>query len=556
MSFISVVGNQVVTKEEVIRSQDIQYKNIPIFGTDGIMIDSGISITTLLPSTATEGLYVNSANTNDGDGSVTNPFQTLDACISYIIDNGFANLNLTISVTGSFNTSINLHTGNSFFFEPGSSVTYNGTSNLFDDSSYVGNLTISGYGNFTVTNSSARFMSFNNMTLVDIDFETITCAGDGFVFGDNNGGNVTIRGKTITTQGGSIACNSTSYTQGGVGIFTGNVSSYSATKPCLYYAYPRHHGVTGSTLYNDQFNKTVQIKLNSSEFNAIGFTNCTIQNNAFAFGDTGMCVSLENDMYYGSSIQFNNCLFNDNNTNNNLSYDPTRRCIVSNNSVNMAITNCIAYSDIGGTGNITFVSNYLGLNLINSTRTIDITGLTTLNLSGYYAVNTFILTSSNTSENISAITGTPITHDIKLVVTGNLMLKLTGTAIGSANSSSITLPTAASSITLNGNNEEWVQLRNSQYGTGNRISNTVSLSYNRTVDTYTITGNGVSGTSGAGYVLTHNKNSYDVVIQLMDYTYTNYSSTNYTAQRTSLNTVTITFNLPPANGVIYYVMLN
>lgn len=198
-----------------------------------------LDISTLLPSvTASKLLYVNAANINDGDGSVLNPFKTLELLYQYIIDKNLEGAGYTILVYGgNYTTNRNLSNGNQYYFYPAANVTYTGSSYLFDSvDSY--NINIFGYGNFLSStggiirsemnsdipniNIGNLVAEFNSITHTHtgsalklsgyysasssrksktVDFNTISSSGIAFDLGiaDSDGGaNAEITGKRVS----------------------------------------------------------------------------------------------------------------------------------------------------------------------------------------------------------------------------------------------------------------------------------------------------------------------------------------------------------------------
>tara|TARA_R110000868_G_scaffold175724_4_gene412921 strand:- start:2733 stop:4700 length:1968 start_codon:yes stop_codon:yes gene_type:complete len=123
--------------------------------------------------------------------------------------------------------------------------------------------------------------------------------------------------------------------------------------------------------------------------------------------------------------------------------------------------NTVINKAINATETISATIEYKGTdnNASNFEATIDITGLTTLDITANNIYCGIInLTSSNATENIDEITvvNTPLVP-FTLRPASGLTLTVTGTAVGSATTDDIVLPTAT--IVLDGTNGDWLQLQ-------------------------------------------------------------------------------------------------
>jgi len=102
--------------------------------------------------------YVDTNNPNDGDGSVVNPFRTLDLAYNAVIGNGTPNNpdfdDITIDVaSGVYSTALNLAINSvTWFFSEGARVTYTDDGYLFSNTGLTSNnsfLNVFGKGEFT-----------------------------------------------------------------------------------------------------------------------------------------------------------------------------------------------------------------------------------------------------------------------------------------------------------------------------------------------------------------------------------------------------------------------
>ncbi|HEY8363959.1 MAG TPA: hypothetical protein VIK84_00175 [Haloplasmataceae bacterium] len=125
--------------------------------------------------------------------------------------------------------------------------------------------------------------------------------------------------------------------------------------------------------------------------------------------------------------------------------------------------------DVIGTSPVVYLADDNYVKLDNSDVTIDITGLTSIDLKLYQNYTRIILSSTNASETLNSITNAPKHHAFKLIPENGLSVTLTGTGAGVATADQIVLESA--SIVLNGTNGDWAEFRNEKFGIGSRIIN-------------------------------------------------------------------------------------
>ncbi len=108
-----------------------------------------------------ELFYVDSHNPNNGDGSIANPYKTIDLVYAAVIGSGSAsaptNVNAKIVVfAGDYDTALNIYIpGSSWHFFPKASVNYIGSSYFIDTTSFTDGTT-----DFTITG----YLEFQTMT--------------------------------------------------------------------------------------------------------------------------------------------------------------------------------------------------------------------------------------------------------------------------------------------------------------------------------------------------------------------------------------------------------
>lgn len=116
------------------------------------------------------------------------------------------------------------------------------------------------------------------------------------------------------------------------------------------------------------------------------------------------------------------------------------------------------FSGVGATLEDVAVSNKIAESgFSNFETTIDITGLTTIDLTaaGYQGI--IHLTSSNATETVNLISNIPSIYPYKLYPAAGLTLTLTGSPVATAAVNEIILPTLT--VVLNGDNGDWIELQ-------------------------------------------------------------------------------------------------
>lgn len=146
------------------------------------------------PPTTIRELYINTANktvngsqiTDNGDGSVLNPFGTIDGntdtsgiltnvggLLNYLSSATLYGQNYTIRFSGGlYTTQGNLSTGNAIYCSPGTIINYTGTAYLFDSVDTY-NINVYGYGDF-LSSTGGIIRSTCNDAISNINFGNLT----------------------------------------------------------------------------------------------------------------------------------------------------------------------------------------------------------------------------------------------------------------------------------------------------------------------------------------------------------------------------------------------
>lgn len=132
-------------------------------------------------------------------------------------------------------------------------------------------------------------------------------------------------------------------------------------------------------------------------------------------------------------------------------------------------TNVMANRDTGGPFPITYLNKGVKINLENNEATLDITGLSSIDLTNFNNADIIRLTSVNATETINEIIAAPKHHSYKLAPGNGLALTITSTDPLLATDTSIVLESA--SLILDGSKGDWIELYNGVHGIGNRQLN-------------------------------------------------------------------------------------
>ncbi len=177
-----------------------------------------------LPIPTLKTLYVDASNASAGDGSVLNPFKTIDGCMQFIYANNI--INNTIKIAGGVYTfSYNMATGNTIQCENGVVCTYNGVATAFD----------------------------SNLSNLPIEINGGRWEGSRLLVSNTN------HGSSIVLNNASF--NSTSYS--GSVVFAG----YLNAKNCSFY-----NPNTSSVIKSGSFAYPCGIYLTDSRFSAVAYS--------------------------------------------------------------------------------------------------------------------------------------------------------------------------------------------------------------------------------------------------------------------------------------------
>lgn len=142
------------------------------------------------------------------------------------------------------------------------------------------------------------------------------------------------------------------------------------------------------------------------------------------------------------------------------------KSLIASNHGNIKLDrNVIANRDTGGVP-FNYVNKGVKILLENNEATIDITGLTSLDLINFQNTDILRLSSANPSETITEILNAPKHHSFRLAPQAGLSLNLTSTDPITAGANSIVLE--SSSIVLDGSKGDWIELHNELHGIGSR----------------------------------------------------------------------------------------
>lgn len=243
--------------------------------------------------------YVDGNNTADGDGSILNPYRTLDLVYARVIGAGtnlnpdFPNVNIKVAAAN-YSTALNLWINSvTYTFDSNSQVTYTGSSYLIDLSVQVNIpsvFTIAGNGNFVIPNGgfikntgigiSQPFQKYLNVTVNNVNgYAPLGTTG-----------NVTMNAPLIwigkTSTGGGYAAPTLNLTINGtvnslfqtVVFVDGSVPfSVTGTNPASLLNYARRADVNEAPNNGDPAGAVIRcINLDTSSRNYIG--NLKMQN--------------------------------------------------------------------------------------------------------------------------------------------------------------------------------------------------------------------------------------------------------------------------------------
>jgi hypothetical protein len=146
------------------------------------------------------------------------------------------------------------------------------------------------------------------------------------------------------------------------------------------------------------------------------------------------------------------------------------KSITTVSNINLHLDNNVrANTDTGGAGILTYVNKDTEITLDNNEVSLDITGLTSIDLTGFQNAEIIRVSSTNISETLTDIVSAPKHHSIRILPSPGLTLTISGTNPIGAIDSNIILESP--SLSLNGDKGDWLELQNGLFGTGNRQVN-------------------------------------------------------------------------------------
>lgn len=132
-------------------------------------------------------------------------------------------------------------------------------------------------------------------------------------------------------------------------------------------------------------------------------------------------------------------------------------------------SNVSSNRDTGGAGSITYKNKGNKINLEENEATIDITGASSIDLNNFQNAEIIRLASANPVETLSEINSAPKHHSFKIIPSVGLTLTLVSSSPTTAGDTSIILESLT--LSLHGDNGDWMELHNGLYGIGNRQVN-------------------------------------------------------------------------------------
>lgn len=128
--------------------------------------------------------------------------------------------------------------------------------------------------------------------------------------------------------------------------------------------------------------------------------------------------------------------------------------------------NVIANRDTGGSFPINYVNKGKRIQLENNEVTIDVTNLSSINLSGYQNAEIIRLTSTVANKTITEILNAPKHHSFIIMPNTGLSITINNVNPSSATDNSFVLQ--ANRVVLNGSRGDWIEFQNGLNGKGNR----------------------------------------------------------------------------------------
>jgi hypothetical protein len=342
-----------------------------------------------------------------------------------------------------------------YWFDFGAQINYTGAGAIFQR--WFGECIVRGLGKFrSAANNCVADVGGWFHCFLDMECESIEAEGQATMFWQNIfvGGSLykphRIKCRRIYSSGGPAAmfrsyCHAT--------IQADEIVSDSFTDAPVWIGGVFEGLISNSKIISNNFVPVNCLGLATK----VTFDNCSIVNNFNSAQGHGIYTTwhITDLVLYNTRIYCKNINANSINT-------------VSD--INLYLdSNVNANTDTGGAGILNYVNKNTKIQLTNNEAVIDLTGLTSLDLSPYQNAEIIRISSANPSETLSEINFAPKHHGFRVLASPGLMLTITSTDPMLAIDNSIVLETA--SLTLNGDKGDWIEFRNGLYGQGNRQIN-------------------------------------------------------------------------------------
>jgi hypothetical protein len=395
-------------------------------------------------------LYVSSRYGNDATAQVNNilkPYKTITAAKNHY----FSSSDWIHVLEGIYDEG-NLFGNYQYWFDNGAEVSYSGAGSIFHQN--FGVCIVRGFGKFISTDANAPAINVGNwiQCVLDMECDSIEAQGRAVIFFQNTFfGSPLYKPHTIKAR-----------------------RIYARNRHALRFAFNTYAEVEADEIICDS---TTESAVEIGNVTSGTVRNAKITGTAFSPvhpGGSGIDMTFYNchfisllDDPSGHAVFFDDAVIT------NLHISSTRmevknagaKSIYGTHNFNLLLdSNVSANTDTGGTAIITYLNKETKIRLDNNEASIDITGLSSFDLSTFQNAEVIRLSSSNPAETISTIVNAPAHHSIKLLPAPGLSLTVNSTDPLSAAAQNIVL--SAPSIILNGSKGDWLELRSSLFGTG------------------------------------------------------------------------------------------
>jgi hypothetical protein len=395
--------------------------------------------------------YVSSRYGNDATALVNNdkkPYKTITAAKALA-----TSADVIYVMEGVYNEGY-LFGNYRYWFDYGAEINYSGSGAIFHQ--YPGQCFVRGFGKFSCTTNAANVINVGNWIncLLDLECESIDSITHGVVLFQNTPSGFPLykphrvkAKRAYASAGYAVGFRFNSYAE----VEIDEIISDSITDPGLFIG-SMNKGLVKNAVITGNNYPAVNFGGAAAEMT---IENCEI--NTTCNDPAGDGIFLDgaiNDFYfYNSKITCKNA--GAKSINNTAA------------AMNLHLDNNVSASnDTAIVQPINYVNKDTRIYLSNNEVTIDITGLASFDLAPYQNKEVIRLTSANPAETITDILNAPVHHNVKILPAAGLALTVNSTDPTLAVSTNIVLNPA--SVILNGTKGDWLELRNSLYGTGNK----------------------------------------------------------------------------------------